>query len=204
VLDAKGCAIEGVEPSWQLEHGRAIKATLQGSCFQAGERSAEAEGSFRVVASHAGLKAEAEVLVSAVSLPALLAKRMETGAVKGESEPPVEAVSERAESTSRVAAKALAVPARDRRWLIWISALLAAAAAVLLLRARPRARRASKRKSLTSAAELPAPTPARVSAGELPQESTSVRVRRCPTCGASYPEGSAFCGADGSALTQPE
>jgi len=196
VLDAKGCAIEGVEPSWQLDHGRAIKGSLQGSCFLAGERSAEAEGAFKVIASHAGLKDEAEIQVSAVSLPALLAKRMETGAVKGEPEPAVEAPTERAESTSRVAAKTLAEPGSDRRWLIWISALLAAAAAVLLLlRARPRARQARKRKTLASVAELPsAPTPT----------PTPMRLRRCPTCGASYPETSAFCGTDGSALTEPE
>jgi hypothetical protein len=183
VLDARGCAIEGIEPKWQLEHGRAIKAT------------AEAEGAFKVVASHANLRDVAAVQVSAVSLPALLAKRMETGAMRGEPELPAgETVTERAETTSRVAAKALPAPGRDRRWLIWISALLAAVAAVLLLlRARPRARRASKRKSLTST-ELASPAPA----------PTVARVRRCPTCGKSYPESNAFCGADGSALTEPE
>jgi hypothetical protein len=196
VLDAAGCALENVQPQWSLEHARAIKGELDGGCFRAGQSSAEAEGSFTVIARHNGLKAEARVQVSAVSLPALLAKRLETGAVVGE--PMAEADAPPAKSSTRVAAKATAEPAANgRRWLIALAALLAAAAGVLfLLRGRPRARRASRAPARAS----------RDSSQALARKTSTSdsRIRRCPTCGASYPESSAFCGADGSALTSPE
>jgi hypothetical protein len=196
VLDAAGCQLEGVEPRWSLEHAPAIKASLERGCFRAGQSSAEAEGSFTVIASHAGVKAEASVEVSAVSLPALLAKRLETGAIAGEPLP--EAEPPPAQSSTRVAAKATqeAKPT-GRRWLIALSALFAAAAAVLLLlRTRPRARNAGRARARASTDPLLGVT--------RDSKTPRARIRRCPACGASYPESSAFCGTDGSALTAPE
>ena len=194
VLDAAGCQLEGVQPQWALEHPPAIKGELERGCFRAGKSSAEAEGTFTVIARHAGLRAEAQVQVSAASLPALLAKRMETGAVVGETAAEPEAAPAR--SSTRVAAKAIEVRhASDRRWLIALAALLAAAAsAMFLLRARPRLRRASRAPAKSDAAQ----------ATTREANGPVTRIRRCPKCGASYPESSAFCGADGSALTSPE
>jgi hypothetical protein len=204
LLDARDCAIEGLEPSWSLEHGPAIKARLERGCFRAGERSAESEGSFKVIATAAGLRAEAPVEVSAATLPALLAKRLETGAVQGDIDPEAEAEqtaapAARVSSTSRVAAQAVVdQEPRRQRLLIGLAAVLAAAAAgVLLLRARPRTRRRSG--SRASAEPSLAEPPPRAS-----PDPPRARIRRCPTCGASYPEESAFCGADGSALAPPE
>jgi hypothetical protein len=93
--------------------------------------------------------------------------------------------------------------------LIVLAALLAAAAAVLFfLRSRPRARRAARaRASATSSDSVPALRgDASSSSPSLARHTPapSARTRRCPKCGASYPESSAFCGSDGSALTSPE
>jgi len=196
VLDAAGCQLTAAEPRWSLEHAPAIKAQLERGCFRAGQSSAEAEGSFKVVARHAGLTAEASVQVSAVSLPALLAKRLETGAVTGEPLP--EAEPPPAESSSRVAAKATEEPTSgSKRWLVALAALFAVAAALLLLvRARPRARRVGRARARTSSDPLLGVT--------RETNAPRARIRRCPACGASYPESSAFCGSDGSALSAPE
>jgi hypothetical protein len=198
VLDAVGCRLEAVEPRWSLEHAPGLKAEVERGCFRAGQSSAEAEGTFKVIASHGGLRAEATLHVSAVSLPALLAKRLETGAVTGEALP--EAESPPAQSTTRVAAKAIKqTKSNRRRWLVALSALLVAAAAILLLlrtRPRPRARSAARGSARSSSDRL----------HDVTRESPSprARIRRCPTCGASYSESSAFCGTDGSALSAPE
>lgn len=200
VLDAAGCELAGIEPRWSLRHAPAIKGELQRGCFQAGERSAESEGSFEVVATHAGLRAAAAVEVSAVSFPALLAKRLETGAVKGEPlEAEATAPAPRAASTSRVAAKALDAPAaRDRRLLVAVAALLAAAAGALLF-ARARPRRPPGGPASAASAGV-----ARESGEDHALRASPTRIRRCPACGAGYPETSAFCGEDGSALASPE
>jgi hypothetical protein len=207
VLDAAGCPLKDAALEWSLEHAPAIKAEIERGCFRAGHSSAEAEGSFTVVARHAGLKAEAKVQVSAVSLPALLAKRLETGAVVGEAMAESEAAP--AQSSTRVAAKAIAESqAGGPRWLIVLAALLAAGAAVLFfLRSRPRARRARARASSSSSPSLARDTPA-ARGGIAPAlrsgAMSDARTRRCPKCGASYPESSAFCGTDGTALTSAE
>jgi len=85
----------------------------------------------------------------------------------------------------RVAAHAInePEPRGPERWLAALAALLAAAAAALLMSRRSTARRR------TSATPIASPTP---------------RKRRCPDCGALYPETSAFCGKDGSALLPPQ
>lgn len=192
VVDAKGCAIEGAEVQYSLAHAPAIKADLQnGGCFVAGQRSAEAEGTFTVVATHAKLRAEATVEVAALTLPALLAKRMEMGAVTGEEEESDPAAIETSApapvTVTRVAAKTVAEPRPvDRRpQLLAVCALIVlAVGGVLLYRARSQPR---TRARATPTIEPPAQ-----------------RIRRCPTCGSSYPETSAFCGVDGSALRDPE
>jgi hypothetical protein len=190
VADAKGCAIDGAPVQFELEHTRAIKAQLHNGCFIAGNSSAEAEGSFTVVASHEKLRAQATVEVAAMTLPALLAKRMEMGAVVGEqAEPEHEEpiATKPASSITRVAAKAVAeATPRDRRpFLVALFALLAlSVGGVLLYRARSQPRTRTRKTPVN--------------------EPPAQRIRRCPTCGSSYPETSAFCGVDGSALSDPE
>jgi hypothetical protein len=182
VVDAAGCAIEDAEIKWSLEHGPGIRARLQAGCFEAGESSAESEGTFRVIAAHGPRRAEAEVVVSVESLQTLLAKRLEAGAIADGDEAPKAAEPQTAAPTppqsSRLAARPLNEREPDsRRWLAGVGALLAALAAALLLsrKSRPRARK-----------------------------SKPTRTRRCPRCNAIYPEGSEFCGTDGSELLPPQ
>ena len=186
VTDAAGCALPNAQVAWSLEHGPGIKAKLQGGCFQAGERSAESEGNFQVIAAAGALRAEAGVRVSAESLTALIASRLETSGLGDDEEPATQAAAPAQPSpaatapSSRVAVRAVAEPRRGRdNLLVGAAALLAAAAGVLLLRRRSSARpRASSQKSRP-------------------------RERRCPKCGATYPESHAFCGVDGSELSAP-
>jgi hypothetical protein len=187
VLDAAGCALQDAPISWSLEHGPAIKAKLQGGCFQAGDSSAESEGSFQVTAAHGALRAEAKVVVSAESLTALLASRLGSGALtddEGEVEPAAAAVAPTPTPTpsTRVVARAVREPQRGQeRWLIALAALLAAGSGVLLLmrRSSPRSRASTNK------------------------ERSRPKTRRCPSCGATYPDSYTFCGSDGSELSPP-
>jgi hypothetical protein len=188
VVDAAGCPIEDAPLKWSLEHGPGIRASLQNGCFQAGESSAESEGTFRVIAKLGRRHAEAPVVVSVESLQALLAKRLEAGAITGEAEAAAQAQAQEqaaqptppATASTRVAARALPETEPDgRRWLAGLAAGLALLAAGLLLlrRSRPRARASTRKQP---------------------------RTRRCPRCNATYPEDNVFCGEDGSELLPPQ
>lgn len=177
--DAAGCAVPDPKLVWSLEHGPAIRGSLQGNCFQAGDRSAESEGHFEVLAEVGAVRGRATVLVVAHNLRELTARRVDTVGVPSpqESAPPHPHTAAGAESTTtRFAARALGQTERVRqRLLMGAAALLAVVAAVLALSRR------SKRPS-------DAPNP--------PHQPT----RRCPNCGAMYPDSIAFCGNDGTAL----
>jgi hypothetical protein len=83
VADARGCALPKAEVEWSLAHSDAVRGALEGHCFVAGQNAAEAEGEFRLVARYRTLRARAKVRVRAPDLSALLAKRLETGAITG-------------------------------------------------------------------------------------------------------------------------
>ena len=201
VLDAKGCPLKDAELKWTLEHPRGLRGRLKAGCFEAGESSAESEGMFKVLVAYGTRRAEATVVVSVESLQALLAKRLEAGAITGD-----EAAADAGEAAStkapaaapaastRVAARAVseAEPGANRRWLIALAAALAAIAggSLLLRRSSPRTRASTP----SSSGNAPA----------LRGGAPKARMRRCPKCGESYPETSAFCGNDGSALSAPE
>ena len=72
-------------PSWSLEHAAGDQGRASSAAASApAQRSAEAEGTFKVIATPCrAARPRPTVQVSAVSLPALLAKRLETGAVHG-------------------------------------------------------------------------------------------------------------------------
>jgi hypothetical protein len=203
VTDAKNCPLDKPAVAWSLDHKPGITARLTGSCFQAESGSAEGEGSFTVTAMHSSLHASAKIEVSASTLPNLIAMRLEGGAIEGENEgdggtdagapthnaaPAMAAApSAPAPPAARVIARTVEVPHVDNRRSLQIAALLvgALACAFALLFWRWRSLRGNDRPSAVS--ELPAPP-------------SAVRSLRCPRCGAFYPEGSAFCGNDGSAL----
>jgi hypothetical protein len=180
VEDAAGCPVQNATLRWSLEHGPAIRGTLAQNCFQAGDRSAESEGHFEVLAEVGALRGRATVRVVAHNLRELTARRVDGVGVSPATEPaaapassPIETASE---PTTRFAARALGQTERVRqRVLMGIAAALAVVAAVLALSRR------SKRRVPTSP-DAPQPT------------------RRCPSCGASYPDTIAYCGADGTAL----
>lgn len=181
VEDQSGCPIPDVPLAWSLEHKPAIRGTLQGNCFQAGERSAEAEGHFEVLAAAGAVRGRATVHVVAHTLRELTAKPVDNVGVLPAREPYPSAPSGASgadQSTTRFAARALGQEERGRqRLLMGLAALLAVAAAVIALARRPK-----RRPSGPNSIPTPAPT------------------RRCPSCGALYPDTIAFCGNDGTAL----
>jgi hypothetical protein len=194
VLDAAGCALPDANITWSLDHAPGIKAKLQDGCLQAGASSAESEGTFRVTAAHAAMRAEANVQVRAESLTSLIAKRLQAGAIEGELNPPAPTTPEPAlpaKPAVRVAARAVAEAApNNERWFAALAAALAACAGVLLL-----LRRSTTRKRAST------PNIAPASRGSAAPKS---RTRVCPNCGSEYPESSAFCGKDGAALRPPK
>lgn len=64
VVDASGCPVrDAMPPAFSLEKPPGRAGRLDGTCFFAADSSAEAEGTFRIVATAANLRAQATVLV---------------------------------------------------------------------------------------------------------------------------------------------
>lgn len=64
VVDANGCPVrDATPPAFSLEKPPGRSGRLEGTCFFAAESTAEAEGTFRVVAAAGPLRAQATVLV---------------------------------------------------------------------------------------------------------------------------------------------
>jgi hypothetical protein len=202
VTDAKGCAVSEPAVTWSLDHKPGIRARLEKGCFRAEEGSAEGEGSFEVRATFAGLNASAEVEVSASALPALIARRMEGGAIEGEApdagpspaqatpQPPVVAPEPKA-PVARVVARTVSVPQETGKSTLGLAAIASGVLAFTLLFATILWR--MRRSGSAQRASIPSEPP------RAPAKTTTMSLR-CPRCGAFYPEGSAFCGNDGSAL----
>jgi hypothetical protein len=207
VTDAKNCPLDKPAVTWALDHKPGVTARLTGGCFQAESGSAEGEGSFKITATLGAMHASATVEVSASTLPNLIAMRLEGGAIEGEDpsdgeagdagitapqnaaprQPAVAAPSAPAPPAARVIARTVEVPRVDNRRSLQVASLLvgALACAFALLFWRWRSLRGGDRPSAVS---------------DVPSPPSAVRSLRCPRCGAFYPEGSAFCGNDGSAL----
>jgi hypothetical protein len=207
VTDAKGCPVTQAAVTWSLDHKPGIRARLDNGCFRAEEGSAEGEGSFRVTAALGALHASAKVEVSATILPALIARRFESGAIEGElpddagvtapaatAAPPTATPPPRP-PTARVVARTVDVTEEGGRSSLMMAALAAGVLAFALLVAIVvwRMRRPARPSQRPSSPSEPPPRSPKTA-------TTSVRSLRCPRCGAFYPEGSAFCGNDGSAL----
>lgn len=207
VTDAKNCPVLQPAVRWSLDHKPGIRGRLENGCFRAEEGSAEGEGTFTVAAALGALHASAQVEVSASTLPALIARRLQGGAIEGEElgdggvaapDAAVPALATAVASpkppAARVVAHTVAVPQEAGRVSLGMAAIAAGVLAFALLVAivvwRMRRPGPAQRRSYPS--EPP---------GRAPKTATmAVRSLRCPRCGAFYPEGSAFCGNDGSAL----
>lgn len=201
-FDAAGCSVPSLSPSWSLDHGRALRAKLDArGCFEASGQAAEGEGSFKVAAVLGNLRAESTVEVVTADLSALVAKRLfdaDAGAAD-DAEPTVAAAAPTAadaaelatpEASSRTATRAVGASSTQKGTPSWLWMVAAAVAGILgiafVLAMRKR-----------SETELPFPPTIQSDSEEKPASGLLL----CPTCGATYPAGSAFCGSDGSPLS---
>ncbi len=208
VVDAAGCPLSSRRVALELEAPPGVSAgTFDGRCFTAGERAAEAEGLFRVVARSGEMRASAEIEVRSEDLSDLTARREREGRRRDDG------LRAEAEEAAGVSAHAV----RDGGWLLWGGALavlaLLAAFASVILRVRRR-RRASERPAAGAVAPERSPDPSlssapspALSAPPAPQAPVGATarppVRVCPVCGREDESGDAFCPNDGSPLLDP-
>lgn len=203
VVDAAGCALRDRRVSLELQMPRGVSAgSFDGRCFTAGERAAEAEGVFRVVARSGEMQATAEVEVRSEDLSDLTARRVREGRRD-------EGLSAEAEDAAGVSARTVKT---SSGWL-WAGgglALIVILFGVALLARRRKEPEASGAfpKADSSVAE-PANRPAGVAEPPAPRPSEPVGataqppLRVCPLCGHEDETGDAFCPKDGSPLLDP-
>jgi hypothetical protein len=206
--DAQGCSVD-LDPkalSWSLQRTPAIaRGTLATNCFRAADSAAEAEGTFRVVASYQGLRDEASVVVSVPDLSDITARRIRA-------EPNVIGQDEEAQGAGLAGAGIKALGVRSDNlwsWLLGASALLALAAALTWLVWSRRSAAAATRMA-AAPARTPLPTPAaqakapaaRAVASERPAPAPASPAEQliCPQCRRGFAPGSSVCSADGTAL----
>ena len=80
-VDAQGCALKNPSIRFALEHARGSQGELKRQCFVAGKETKHAEGAFTIVATLGQLRAQSTVTVARLDLSALIAKRLDVGAV---------------------------------------------------------------------------------------------------------------------------
>jgi hypothetical protein len=188
VVDAHGCAIRSPRVALSLADGS--PGTLSGHCYRAPNDGGEA----RIVARAGSLRDEARVLVHAMDLSDLFARRTESGSL-GNGAPPQDA---EAQTAARVSARPVATQ-HDLRWpalAVGLALLLVIGAALALLRRR--------RPAKKGIAGLPG-----VDLTDVEVESThgasdpgaSRDDRICPTCRRGFPpSGTTTCPHDGTEL----
>lgn len=199
--DAAGCPLPQAPIRWSIAHDEGIAGRLEGDCFVAGERAAEAEGTFRVTATIGALATTAVVQVQAADLSSLLAKRVESAALEGVEvvEPPALAPqpgpppppAAKVDPSARAAATRAQA---DRR-----VALAAAGGFVLVLIAwmwlvRSRRRREAEQAAAPVAASIAPP------ARSIAPDAATADAWICPTCRVGYPREVGSCPKDGSEL----
>jgi hypothetical protein len=212
-VDAAGCRVPDAPVSWSLKHSKALKATLNDNCFRAGESAAESEGEFQVIATSGALHAEATLDVRSADLSALIAKRIETGAVNGfDAQPaalpvvaPVQAARAKVAATQPSSQAAAVAP-----WLlIALGVLGLAVIGWVAVRMRKPLKVRSKHitgdfEPFDDAPDAPAPNePAPVAAAPSPQPVPAVTSSEswiCPTCRRGFPASQQRCPNDGAAL----
>lgn len=179
LTDKEGCPIPKPALEWSLQHSRALRGTLEGPCFRAGDSAAEAEGEFTVTASHGGLSARSVIDVRSVDLSALIARRMETGAVSGFDSAP-------AEASTATAAKVATRRVDERSGqgagdLLLIIGALVVAGLVVLIVLRMRGRSAGIAESERAAEPSRDDTPARPQAPRVPGSANAPSQGPTPT-----------------------
>ncbi len=225
--DAADCAIPAVQVEWSLNRPKARKAELSDGCFVAGTTAAEAEGDFKVSASAQGQHADAVVVVRSVDLSALIAKRMEGGALSGFAEEPAP-VRVAPKAAARITTRTVAEQPRGGLSVgltLGLGALLLLLLGVQISKRKALAARAAKagaeRDRDRKSGRLSAPSSGRASAparaaqprsAEPSQLAASPSVRPaaeatpanepwiCPLCRLGFPADRKTCPRDGSPL----
>ncbi|MBX3247566.1 MAG: zinc ribbon domain-containing protein [Myxococcales bacterium] len=210
VVDARNCRVPNAPISYSLVRPSGARGgTFEGRCFTAPAAAAEAEGTFRIVATSGALRAETVVVVETEDLTALTARRLREAGATGATGPA------EAAGGSGVAARALGeggiAPAA---WIGGGVGLLLVLGVVFLALGR---RRASPAKSapaelddIPSGAPAAAPSPsapasASIVAGPVATAAPTPPPKRvCPTCGQVNDRGAQFCPHDGATLLDPE
>jgi len=206
-LDAAGCPVPG-SVTWSLQHSPALRGSVNGGCFEAASSAAEAEGEFKLVAQANGLRGEAFVNVVTVDFSDLMAKRIETGAVTGETAIP-EAAAARSQSAARVQARAEAAEATPLPLLAMALGLLLALGGGLVWAMRRRSPPTAAAATTSPTADVPAsvrtasvaappPSVSAVPAAAVPSGETWI----CPVCrrGAPREQVTCRCKPEGTAL----
>lgn len=200
--DAAGCAVElpAEAVSYSLVKPAGAQGTLGGACFRAASSTALAEGMFKVVASGAGLRAEADVSVSAPDLSDITARRGSSG--NGS----LSTAEVREETTFESGVRAVATGSHGMLWLGAVIAVLAGALSVIAITALRVARKQMRRaeqeslawKARASGTMQAADQAVPPSAPPAPVVTGPQRI--CPQCRRGYPPGTERCANDGATL----
>jgi hypothetical protein len=211
VVDGSGCTVPDHAIEWSLGHAPGLRGALQNGCFRAASSAAEAEGQFRVVASAAGLRSQALVLVKPVDLSDLIAKRIEGGAVSGfagkeRSEPEPERKEEEESATLGIEVQK---SGGSNALLVALAAIsaLGMAAVLFAIRLRRRSRSSGlEQGAFEDEAEAPATAAAPAAPGSAPPPVSAATNEQwiCPVCRRGYPREKGVCPADGTALVPYE
>lgn len=221
-FDAAGCSkdLAAGDVSFSLEKPQPLRATLSGGCFRAADSAAEAEGVYRVAASHAGKRDQATVTVAIADLSDITARRAYAKADL-ESEDGAQG------GLLGAGVRALGIEAKSPvAWLLGAAglALLSGLGGAWIVGRRSRkmnlyaspaptpVRRAREVVSVTPQAQTPShadaehsPTsnPARALGGErsgVSEPSPAAAALICPKCRRGYGSSTSRCEADGTEL----
>jgi hypothetical protein len=217
VTDAADCAIRNAEIEWSLTHSKALRGTLNGSCFIAADTVAEAQGDFRILAKTEGVQAEAVVSVRPIDLSAVIAKRMEGSGLTGfdESAQPAKGAPKAVARISTHTSTETQANGTGRLLIVGLgsaAAILAALGWWFSRRGRPAAI-SGGRPSLTSSsvitessAGLGETVEASASGFEIGASAAPAALDQasepwiCPVCRVGYPAHQGTCPKDGTAL----
>jgi RNA polymerase subunit RPABC4/transcription elongation factor Spt4 len=216
LLDAEDCPVPASDVSWQITHGSAQRATLNGSCFTAGETAADGEDEYRISAKRGNLQGEVNVTVRRVDLSSLIARRSEDHAANDDDD---EIGFVTPKPATQIATR-VAMPAEQGNRIRLALGIGLGACALLLvalglwIRNNPRMRgqaMATPALATAAAAQTSALSPTErepssrveTSGSTSPKseaDDTSMQQWICPTCRVGYPAQQTTCPKDGSAL----
>jgi hypothetical protein len=211
VVDASGCRVPGRPVRWKLEHDPSIRGTLEDGCFRAANNTAEAEGRFRILATHGDLRAKTTVTVRAPDLSSLIARTGSSSHEPRSAQQAGEPSLKRARSNEARRVAARTRKPQDRgSWVPWAFGLTLLGLVVLgalvwgVMRAR-------KREQSETAPEPepggePDPNTAADASGASPVASArppGPAQLSCPVCSREFAGETMYCPVDGAQLADP-